>query len=256
MRDGLLLFICIMVVLSVVSFVYAETGFAILFIICAIAITPLVVSKIWFENHRQILVNLAIKMGLLPKPTEAHLFVLSFSFIGLLLFPDFRNDLWIFFKAGVMGYIFFIYCLLGLCFSIYFAFNQKGKTEFEKYAIKFYLALSLIALSITFMFKGLETKERYYWVFVLWNGIQVLVLFLSGKGLGGGIPLSSKNVKKIELIFGVIIVISILIVKFFYGMIWQVAVSIILTVWSIVEYRLFTFPAIQKNLHRIDKKLQ
>lgn len=202
------------------------------------------------EKHQEAWTDALEKLGLLPKPTEAYMYVISLS----LMFVFFFSDIWmdVLYLLSENGKFFWIvlYTFLGMGYSIYFAFSRRAKTAFEIQVLKYYSAVFAAGLAVATGIYAYQSQVEGYYIFTVWNGIQAFVLlFLSGsKHVGEYIRLPTREARRIELILGTIVVVAVLgIEKLYFDAYWAAALSTVLIVWAIVEGFFHQFPQLRLN---------
>ncbi len=218
----------------------------------AVLILAAFYTEPWLDKNGRALTEFLANFGLMPRPTEAYMYVISLSLVFLLLFGDIWNDMaWALLQdeKGNMIWI-YLYTFLGACYSIYFAFSQRGKTDFEIMVLKYYTAVFAAALAIATAIYAYQTKVDGYYILTIWNGFQAIVLLaLSGRDIPGEyITLPSREARRIELIAGTVVVVVVLAVqKIIFGMYWATALSSVLIAWAIAENIFRNFPVLLEN---------
>ena len=120
----------------------------------------------WLKKYGKSIIEVLEVVGLAPKPTEAYMYVISLSLIFMLFFGDIWKDMgWVLEhdKKGNSFWI-YLYTILGAGYSIYFAFSQRAKTDFEIAVLKYYTAVFSVALSIATAVYAYETKVEGYYI--------------------------------------------------------------------------------------------
>lgn len=179
------------------------------------------------------------KLGLMPKPTEASMFVMALTALGLLFtsgkiwsemsFILSHDD------QGKSGLV-FIYIGIGIFLSIYHAFSKREKKPWEIQILKWFTVVTLIVVTISTTVFISQERQPAYLVFTIWNSIQAFALmFLTGKQyVGQYVQLPTRNATYLEVTLGVIVVISVLYLENLFNTHWSIAFSSVLVVWSIV----------------------
>ena len=180
------------------------------------------------------------KTGLIPKPTEASMFVMAVTLL-LLIFssPDLPQEILSTISNSSNGKVIliFIYIIIGIYLSIYHAFSSRKKTKFEIQTLKWFSVVTLIGVSISTAIYIFNTREFGYIVFATWNALQaILLMFLSGKNhVGEYVELPKREARLNEVTIGFITVLVIIIVnKLIYHEHWSVTFSFIMMVWSVI----------------------
>lgn len=192
------------------------------------------------KNGRRRKINHILrKLGLMPKPTEASMFVMAFTALVLLLTS---GDVW-----SEMSYILahdergksglvFLYIAIGIFLSIYHAFSKREKRPWEIQMLKWFTVVTLAVVAISTAVFVYHEKQPAYLVFTIWNSIQAFALiFLSGKRYTGQyVKMPTRNASYLEVGLGTLTVISVLYVESLFNTHWSIAFSSVLVVWSII----------------------
>jgi hypothetical protein len=223
------------------AFLMGDIKNSLIFIALAIGFLIIILLDNYLETNSLQIADTLRNFRLLPKPTEASMFVMALTALILLISS---NDLWTEIKwtlehddKGKTPLI-FIYILVGISLSIFHAFSQREKTNFEQETLKWFSAVTMAGIAISTAVYVYYSKEHGYLVFTIWNAFQALViLFLSGRNhVGEFIQLPKRNARLAEILFGIIVVIVVLgIERLYFGTHWSIAFSSVLVVWSIAD---------------------
>lgn len=199
----------------------------------------LILLEKFIDKRRRKINRILRKLGLIPKPTEASMFVMALTALILLLTT---GDVWseMFYvlehdSRGKSGLV-FVYICIGMFLSIYHAFSTKEKKPWEIQMLKWFSVVTLAVITISTAVFIYTTKQPAYLVFTIWNCIQVFALvFLSGKRyVGEYVLLPKRNALPLELVLGVSVVIIVLFVERIFDTHWSIAFSSVLIVWSLI----------------------
>jgi hypothetical protein len=193
------------------------------------------------KNGRRRKINHILrKLGLMPKPTEASMFVMALTALGLLLTS---GEVWSEMsyvlshdERGKSGLV-FLYIGVGIFLSIYHAFSKREKKPWEIQMLKWFTVVTLVAVTISTAVYIYHAKQPAYLVFAIWNSIQAFALmFLTGKQyVGQYVKLPTRNATYLEVTLGIVVVISVLYLEGLFNTHWSIAFSSVLVVWSIIE---------------------
>lgn len=195
----------------------------------------------YIDKRRKVLIPILCKWGLIPKPTEASIFVMAFTALILSLT---KLEIW-----SEMSYVLslgsssessalpiFIYIIAGIFLSIYHAFSKREKKPWEVDLLKYFTVMTLAMVAISTAVYVYHLKQPGYLIFSVWNAIQAYVLiFLKDKNGGyAHITLPTRDASYVEVMLGTLVVISVLYVESLYNTHWSIAFSSVLIVWSMV----------------------
>lgn len=195
----------------------------------------------YIQRNMQQIADFLKNFGLIPKPTEASMFVTALTATLLLISG---SDVWTeivwFIESDEKGRPFgiLIYILIGIGLSVYHAFSQRAKTQFEQEVMKWYVAVTAVAIAVSSAVFIYFAKQPGFLVFTTWSSIQALaIIFFSGKNhMGEFISLPRRNARLAELILGVgVVVIVLSIERMYFNTHWSIAFSTVLAFWAIFD---------------------
>lgn len=180
------------------------------------------------------------KKGFMPNPTEASMFVMAST---ILLITLTSTDIWSEISYAISGeesgkaVLVLIYILMGIYFSIFHAFSQRKRTEFENQNLKWFSVVTLALASISTAVYIFNSKEFGYIIFTIWSTLQAILLmfFSGGKYAGEFVELPTRNAKLLEILLGLLVVITVISLnKLFFAKHWSLVFSSILLIWSLI----------------------
>lgn len=225
--------------IAIHSFIRGDINQALLIVAFGVGIIALIIIDAYVQQNRLLVIEALKRLGLLPKPTEAGMFVMALTAL-ILMFSSgdlWDEALWLMSEDGRYGLV-IIYIAIGGVLSIYHAFSQRKKSDFEKRIMKYFSAITLVAIAVSTAVFVYESKQPAFLVFTIWNSIQagVLMLFSGREYVGEFVHLPKRNAKLLEIVLGSVIVVVVFgIERLVFDTHWSIAVSSVLIVWLIAE---------------------
>lgn len=213
------------------TLLYFELAFA--------GVVGLVFLDAYINKRRRKVNNVLRKLGLMPKPTEASMFVMAVTALVLLLTTgEVWSEMFYIISHDDRGksLLVFVYVGIGIFLSIYHAFSKREKKVWEMQMLKWFTVVTLSMVAISTAVYIYHVKQPAFLVFTIWNAIQAFALiFLSGKRYAGQyIKLPTRNASYVEVGLGILVVSVVLYIESRFQTHWSIAFSSVLIVWSIV----------------------
>ena len=186
------------------------------------------------DTVSNVLVRFLRFLGIIPKPTEAGLFVMA---LITLLVPTVYGFWPMLIDAFSLAkdpraYLYAAVFLIGLYLSIHHVFVRRARSSNEEAFIRFFMIIVLFSLAASLGSQALGEEGTGYVILGAWNLIQALVLLFVYRINPKLFALPKKNAERKEMLAALLLVPTMITLLWILKQDWLITASTTLVVWS------------------------